>query len=329
MSRKNLERQNFDSRIVCDGGTNRRYRNPEFLLEQYVEQGKTLEEIANLCDVTSVTIRRWLERHDIEREPLYTRREWLAEQYIERRRSSNEIAESCGVSPSTIRRWLDRHEISRKPRYKKRDWLYDQYVSEGRHQDDIAAECDVAKTTICHWLGRHGITDGGSLKRTHCAECGDPFRYYPSVRDGEYCSNDCANGQRSRQIQMTCPSCEETFERRASLDTQYCSMACWGNGYQTETEGYYSTTWFKQREKALERDSYQCTVCGISDEEHVRRFGRGLEVHHKVPVRAFAAWDKPPADAHVLRNLTTVCRTHYPDAPGTTVEPSEEANSLE
>jgi len=58
-------------------------------------------------------------------------------------------------------------------------------------------------------------------------------------------------------------------------------------------------------------------------EEHRERFGRGIEVHHLVPVRLFKHWDKPPEHAHILRNLVTVCRTHHPDAPGTTVEPGD------
>ncbi|MFW5938191.1 MAG: HNH endonuclease [Halanaeroarchaeum sp.] len=101
-------------------------------------------------------------------------------------------------------------------------------------------------------------------------------------------------------------------------------MACWGRDNRTDTSSYYSTLWHKQREKALERDDYRCTVCGISHEEHRERFGRGVEVHHLVPVRLFKQWEKPPEHAHVLRNLVTVCRTHHPDAPGTTVDPQEE-----
>ncbi|WP_246983564.1 HNH endonuclease [Halorientalis marina] len=271
--------QNSDSRLATDGGENRPYRSAKFLREQYVE----------------------------------------------RRKSSNEIADSCDVSPSTVRRWLDRHDIDRTPRYKQRDWLYEQYVTEGRYQEAIAEECGVAKTTICHWLARHEITDGGSLQRAECAECGDAFRYYPSVRDGAFCSTRCANKQRRRQVEVICPFCDEPFERRESLDTQYCSMECWGQDQRTGADyrRYYSTYWLAQREQVLERDGYECAICRISDGSHRDRFGRGLEVHHIVPVRMFAAWDKPPKDAHSIGNLITLCRTHHPDAPGRTVEPDE------
>lgn len=250
--------------------------------------------------------------------------EFLHEQYVVQRKSANEIAEICDVAPSTVKRWLGRHEINRQKRYQERDWLHEQYVEKRRDQQEIANECEVSKTTICHWLGRLGITDGESLKTGNCTVCGDSFRYYPSVRDGEFCSNNCANKRPDRREEVTCPRCEKTFERRISLDTEYCSMECWGKDYRTETDGYYGTLWQEQRVKALERDGYECSVCGITDTEHRNRFGRGLEVHHIVPVRSFASWDKPAKDAHVLRNLITVCRTHHPDAPGTFVDPESE-----
>jgi 5-methylcytosine-specific restriction endonuclease McrA len=155
-----------------------------------------------------------------------------------------------------------------------------------------------------------------------CVTCGEQFRYYPSVREGQFCSIECSNEPRKRQVTVTCSGCEELFQRRQSLDTEYCSMACWRtDNVATGIRQYYTGEWNRQREKAIERDGYQCIVCGVGDEEHRQRFGRGLEVHHLTPVRLFNKWDKPPEHAHVLRNLVTVCRTHHPGAPGESVEP--------
>lgn len=248
---------------------------------------------------------------------------FLREQYVRKQKSTPEIAVLCNVSSSTISRWLDRHEIERDRRYQDREWLLRQYVFRRRGQQEIAADCGVAKTTICYWLSRHEITDGESMESDTCESCGKSFRYYFSVGDRPFCSTTCANETRKRQVEVTCPNCETSFERWASLDTEYCSMACWSEDYKTNTDGYYLGLWRQQREKALTRDNYECTVCGITDEAHRAKFGRGLEVHHETPVRLFKKWDKSPEDAHVLRNLTTVCRTHHPDAPGNTVDPSD------
>jgi len=257
--------------------------------------------------------------------------DFLREQYVEHRRSVTEIADMCDVSHSTISRWLDRHDIDRKPRYRNHTWLYEQYVENRRNQSKIADECGVSKTTICHWLARLGITDGESLDTDECLTCGETFRYYPSVRDGQFCSNECAKDPDKRQVTITCPNCEETFERRQSLDTRYCSMACWGedNRVTADTDELYRGVWHRQRQLALQRDGYQCVVCGIDDNRHREQFGHGLDVHHFVPVRRFVKCNRPPSEAHALKNLVSVCRTHHPDAGGQTIDPGSKSPKME
>lgn len=255
--------------------------------------------------------------------------QFLHEQFVTQRKPVTEIADLCDVARSTVNMWLKRHGIEREPRYQQRDWLHEEYVEKRRSQQEIADQCGVSKATICHWLGRVGITDGESLAHAECFECGDSFWYYPSLREGNYCSNECANKHRQNQATLVCPTCDTEFHRRRSLGIQYCSLDCWGEEYGVDAAQLYSSGWSRKREKALERDDYRCTVCGIDDREHRERFGFGLDVHHTVPVRLFAQWDRPIEDAHVLRNLTTVCRTHHGDAPGVTVEPDAEYFSSE
>ncbi|WP_336133552.1 NUMOD3 domain-containing DNA-binding protein [Natronomonas amylolytica] len=43
-----------------------RYRRAEWLYEQYHEQGRTQQEMADACNVSPRTIREWMTRHDIE-----------------------------------------------------------------------------------------------------------------------------------------------------------------------------------------------------------------------------------------------------------------------
>lgn len=248
----------------------------------------------------------------------YRDREFLREKYCEENQSVTEIAEICNVGSSTISRWLDRHDIEQRYRYQEEEWLHRQYVERDKDQQEIADICGIGKTTVCHWLARTGITEGSSLQEGTCKTCGDEFRYYPSVREGRFCSNRCAKDQQKRQVRVTCPNCDTDFSRWESLDTQYCSMECWGEDHRVYSEDWYRGRWCSQRQKALERDEYQCTVCDISDEEHKRKFGRSLDVHHIIPIRLFAIWDVPVDDAHELRKLQTVCRTHHPDSPGTT-----------
>jgi len=53
----------------------------------------------------------------------------------------------------------------------------------------------------------------------------------------------------------------------------------------------------KARLEALGRDNCTCVECGINEIEHLRKFKRGLEVHHK---------DKNKRN-NGLRNLETLC----------------------
>ena len=58
------------------------------------------------------------------------------------------------------------------------------------------------------------------------------------------------------------------------------------------------------RRQALERDDYQCVVCGAT----TQAIGRNPDVHHIVPVRLFdRADDRTKADAHDLDNVVSLC----------------------
>lgn len=50
---------------TADEGSEPRYRDEDWLREQYVEEGLTQAEIGELCNVCSETIRHWLSRHSI------------------------------------------------------------------------------------------------------------------------------------------------------------------------------------------------------------------------------------------------------------------------
>lgn len=66
--------------------------------------------------------------------------------------------------------------------------------------------------------------------------------------------------------------------------------------------------WDEQREKALERDGFQCVRCGLRREEHREKTGFDLHVHHRKPRKRFYKNpDKDIEDANKLENLITLC----------------------
>ncbi|RXK51613.1 hypothetical protein [Halorientalis pallida] len=83
-------------------------------------------------------------------------------------------------------------------RYRDAEFLRTQHVESGKSSTEIAQPCGTSPSTIRRRLARHDIEDGESLTTGECATCGDSFRYYPSVRDGQFCSNDCAGKPRRR-----------------------------------------------------------------------------------------------------------------------------------
>lgn len=66
----------------------------------------------------------------------------------------------------------------------------------------------------------------------------------------------------------------------------------------------YEGNWPEQRRRAKHRDQARCQDCDTTDAEHHEEYGRGLDVHHKVPYREF----DDPKQANELSNLVTLCR---------------------
>lgn len=65
----------------------------------------------------------------------------------------------------------------------------------------------------------------------------------------------------------------------------------------------YGPNWTNQRRKCLERDSYQCRVCGATEAE----LGSEPAIHHITPRRKFAESEWRRMNA--LSNLITLCPT--------------------
>ena len=96
-----------------------KYRDEEWLREQYVERERTTTDIADELGCSASTVQLWLKKHGIG-----TRQggwqcpdgrlkdaDWLREQYVERERTIYDIADGLGCHANTVQRWLKRHGI--------------------------------------------------------------------------------------------------------------------------------------------------------------------------------------------------------------------------
>ncbi|WP_254545469.1 HNH endonuclease [Halomarina pelagica] len=169
---------------------------------------------------------------------------------------------------------------------------------------------------------------------TECVLCGCEFEYYPSEKDGLYCS-ECVKSESWRtlpdvrgrrnprwkggKVKTECVVCGETVERYPSgitSDAVVCGDECrrtWlsetfsGSGHPNWKGGgneSYGKGWSRIRRRALERDGYACVVCSKTK----REIGRNPDVHHIVPVRALAESEEfDRTDAHCLENVVSLC----------------------
>lgn len=174
----------------------------------------------------------------------------------------------------------------------------------------------------------------GGKETAECELCGDEFEYYPSEKEGLYCSPCVENeewrsppvvkGENNPQWtggkrKVACAVCNETIERYPSGITgevTVCSEECrgsWlsesftGDGHPNWKGGGnepYGKGWNSVRQRALERDCYSCVICSKTEEE----IGRNPDVHHIIPVRAFIESDRyRKEDAHYPENVASLC----------------------
>lgn len=174
----------------------------------------------------------------------------------------------------------------------------------------------------------------GGKDLAECEICGAPFEYYPSEKVGRFCPTCVENESwqappvvrgsahprwSGGKVRRECIVCGATVVRYPSgfvSDVVLCSEPCrrtWlseaftGEGHPNWKGGgneAYGSGWNDLREKALERDSHECVVCGKTRDD----IGRNPDVHHIVPVRWFVESEEhEKVDAHSLDNVVSLC----------------------
>lgn len=150
-------------------------------------------------------------------------------------------------------------------------------VFETYHDSDACGDCRGKAIT------RAKMTEGHIV---YCHYCNEEIRvpdwkyeWYNERDLNHYCDLDCKAEYQEGITQEEHPS--------------------WKGGW----DGNYGSNWTDVREKALERDGYECVICGKGPEE----LGKNPDVHHIKPVRKF----DDVTNAHYLENLVCLCSTHH------------------
>lgn len=221
----------------------------------------------------------------------------------------------------------------------------EQFYSE--HQKKYCSES--CRDESVSFAGRANPNYSGGKDEATCDLCGETFEYYPSAKEGKYCPTcvaeetwqeipDIEGSKNPRwnggKTELECAVCETTFERYPSNVTgevSLCGRTCrreWlsdtfsGEGHPNWKgggNGEYGKRWNAVRERALERDDFQCRICGTTKSE----MGRNPDVHHITPVRAFVESERlDREDAHFLENVISLCISCHRKAEFGEIEPA-------
>lgn len=187
-----------------------------------------------------------------------------------------------------------------------------------------------AQRTYCDDCHSNSGSNNGNWKAAkelaECVVCGAEFSYYPTNKDGVYCSQCIAEAtgilprkptNESGRIVTNCLYCGTKMSVvQSRLETTkrgvFCDQQCHGNWLSENVVGenhhqweggsiWYGQGWWRTRKRALERDEYECQNCGKTEEQ----LGQKPDVHHIDRVRNF----DQPQDAHTLNNVITLCRS--------------------
>lgn len=133
------------------------------------------------------------------------------------------------------------------------------------------------------FLGERNPNWHGSKVTLICDYCGKKFKQYKSEIKGQkhhFCSKECHDKWRSENI---------FGEENPN----------WRGGKSFEN---YPKEFYEKRLEVLERDNYKCQMYGMTQEEHLERYGCSLHVHH-------IDGNKDNNDMNNLVTLCTVCNT--------------------
>ena len=75
-------------------------------------------------------------------------------------------------------------------------------------------------------------------KTSECSICKTEFKYYPSSKQGKYCS-ECVDKQKHKQetiLTKSCPECGCFFETPLNQNTKYCSQECYATSITSPRE---------------------------------------------------------------------------------------------
>jgi len=227
--------------------------------------------------------------------------ELLRQMYHDEGMSLSDIAEHSKYARRTVQRRMKKHGIERRHQEKYEELrnaekMYKWYVESGMSTTEIANKLGCNSGTVYQNLKSHGIEMRDKIEY---AELHDKEWLKERYKDERMSTSEIAEEVGCNPTTVLDALNKFGIKTRPAKTPSGERHPRWEGGVRF-TRG---SDWLESREKAKERDGYECTVCGMSNEEHKEEYGCALHVHHIRPQSSF----EHPNDAHNLKNLTTVC----------------------
>jgi AraC-like DNA-binding protein len=164
----------------------RRDVDPDWLRDEYLQNERTLTDIARDLGMSLSTLAKLAKTHGLEvkrgrprgerkrSEPVKRRSkvdlDWLHREFVVNDRSLTDMARERGVTANTLRRHARQHHIGDAQRQAHNqtsidlDWLHREYVINNRTLSDMAREIGMATSSLRRQAVKHGI---GASMRVH------------------------------------------------------------------------------------------------------------------------------------------------------------------
>lgn len=209
---------------------------------------------------------------------------------------------NCGETLERIQARIERSENHFCDAACMGEWCSDHRVGENHpnYVAPIETECKACGTAVErmeHYAKRHD---------TYCEDCRE--------------SLDTPASSETRTVERECDWCGDTFEVAYyhADHARFCDDECYGawksENYSAEGNPNYNggpTVYApgftkEYRSEIRERDEFECQDCGLSQEQHLKKRGRRLHVHHIQKAKTF---DSDDERMHDEGNLITLCKT--------------------
>jgi transposase-like protein len=182
-------------------------------LNIYIKEKKTISEIARLLEINRETLRRYLQKLDID---------YHGSKDTERNIDSylnNEVK----ITASALRKRLIESNIkeAKCECCGLSEWMGSKIPLElhhinGNHNDNRLENLEILCSNC------HGIKHGYSMIKKKCQECGREF--YTSTKQQKFCSIICKNKHNMQHIEKYCEYCGKQFY--GLKNRRYCSPKC-------------------------------------------------------------------------------------------------------